>query len=155
MSNVWVFKFDGSIQCDPESKEVSIEAMPKQLGEILGFEKIVSMKKATRPMIKLCGMPTGSINAYELTEVGWTLLNDGIAGTCGLSRLDLDTDEQASQAMQLGGRAAPPGGIDNWLAASICHCIRLIRFSQQGSRSVTKEKNELSHHIYQCKRGRD
>lgn len=114
MANIWVYKFDGTIQCDTESKAVSLDAMRKQLGEILGFEKIVSMKKAARPMITLCGMPTGAINAYELTEDGWALLNDGIAGTRGFSRLDEATDEQAPQLMQLGGRVDPSGGSNPW-----------------------------------------
>ena len=83
MGNVWVFKFDGTIQCDPDSVEITLEEMRQELSRIIGEGNIVSMEKRSREMIQLCGMPTGSANAYEITEEGWYILNHGIVGRLG------------------------------------------------------------------------
>lgn len=88
MANVWIYKFDGTIQCDPSSLEIPLDKMRSDLVMIIGEVNVLSMKKARRLMSQLCGMPTGSINVYEITEAGWQLLADGIAGKHGFARLD-------------------------------------------------------------------
>jgi hypothetical protein len=88
MTHVWVYKFDGTIQCDDVAKETPLEEMRKQLETLVGSGNVLSMKKGLRPMIQLCGMPTGTVNCYELTEAGWALLSSGIAGCAGFQRLD-------------------------------------------------------------------
>ena len=86
MSNVWVCKPDGTIQCDEDSKEITVEEMGKQLAMIIGKDNIISMKKTSVPMIQLCGMPTGNMNAYEITEAGVFLLERGFVGPLGFKR---------------------------------------------------------------------
>ncbi|MBA4141754.1 MAG: hypothetical protein H0X43_01860 [Nitrosospira sp.] len=85
MTNIWVCKPDGTIQCDEDSKEITLEKMRDELASIIGEDNIVSMKKTSRPMIQLCGMPTGSMNAYEITERGAFILERGIVGRQGFN----------------------------------------------------------------------
>jgi hypothetical protein len=85
MSNVWVCKSDGTIQCDQDSKEITLEEMRKQLAMIIGEDNILGMEKRSVPMIQLCGMPTGSVNAYEITEKGEFLLENGFVGRLGFN----------------------------------------------------------------------
>ncbi|MCP5239095.1 MAG: hypothetical protein H6949_04660 [Zoogloeaceae bacterium] len=61
------------------------------LAKIIGDGNIVGMEKRAHPMIELCGMPTGSMNAYEITEDGWYILNHGIVGRQGFSLCPTDT----------------------------------------------------------------
>ncbi len=58
-----VYKYDGTKQCG-EGKEISLEAMSKQLENI----KILSMSKKNDGMmrIQVCGAPTGQANVYEI-----------------------------------------------------------------------------------------
>lgn len=88
MANVRVYKFDGTIQCDAEIPEISLGKMREELAVLIGAENIVSMEKEQRPMIQLCGMPTGKLNCYEITETGWLLLSTGVAGSGGFQRMD-------------------------------------------------------------------
>ena len=85
MSNVWVCKFDGTIQCDPDSKEITLEEMRKELAMFIGEDNILGMEKRSVPMVQLCGMPTGSVNAYEITEKGESLLENGFFGRRGFN----------------------------------------------------------------------
>jgi hypothetical protein len=83
---VWVCKFDGTIQCDPDSKEITLEEMRKQLATIIGEKNIRAMEKRSRPMPELCGLPTGNTNAYEITEEGAFILEHGFVGPMGFTR---------------------------------------------------------------------
>ncbi|HEY9404302.1 MAG TPA: I78 family peptidase inhibitor [Pyrinomonadaceae bacterium] len=83
MANVWVCKFDGTIQCDEDSKEITLEEMRKQLATLIGENNILNMEKRSQIMVQLCGMPTGSTNAYEITAEGWFILDRGIMGRQG------------------------------------------------------------------------
>ncbi len=100
MSNVWVYKFDGTIQC-AESRAIPIEEMRKSLELLIGAANVVSMKKTTRYMIQLCGMPTGAINTYEITPAGWMLLKNGISGDGGFQRLD-EVQGESADSVNLG-----------------------------------------------------
>lgn len=105
MSNVWVYKFDGTIQCDEKVQEVSLEEMREELAVLIGSANILSMKKEQRPMVQLCGMPTGRINCYEITEASWLVLSTGIVGTVGFQRMDegpLETSEQVNLGRIIG-----------------------------------------------------
>jgi len=88
MGTVWVYKFDGTVQCDTEAQEIPLEQMRTELVVLIGDENVLSMRKDQRPMIQLCGMPTGRINCYEITETGWVLLSTGVSGTGGFQRID-------------------------------------------------------------------
>lgn len=97
MANVWVYKFDGTVQCEPEALEITLEAMRAELVLRVGASNIVNMKKDQRPMIQLCGMPTGALNCYELTELGWDLLSRGVVGMGGFQRMDEGPQESVGQ----------------------------------------------------------
>lgn len=88
MKNVWVYKFDGTIQCMPEVQETSLEKMREELASLIGDKNILSMEKGQRQVIQLCNFPTGKINCYEITQEGWSLLETGIRGPCGFERMD-------------------------------------------------------------------
>ena len=80
---IWVCKFDGTIQCDEDSKEITLAEMRKDLASMIGEDNILDMKKQSGIMIKFCGMPTGLMNSYEITESGHSLLFHGIRGSGG------------------------------------------------------------------------
>lgn len=101
MSNVWVYKFDGTIQCDTDVQEIPLDKMREDLATRIGPENILSMKKDQRPMIQLCGMPTGQVNCYELTEIGWTLLSTGFVGAGGFQRVD-EGPAESPEKLNLG-----------------------------------------------------
>lgn len=86
MNNVWVYKYDGTIQCDESSRETSLDEMRQDLAMRIGDKNIVAMEKRAVLMIRLCGMPTGSVNAYEITPEGWQLLESGFVGNGGFMR---------------------------------------------------------------------
>lgn len=94
MSTVWVCKFDGTIQCDEDAKEITLEQMRKQLAALIGGDNILDMKKTSRPMITLCGMPTGRLNSYEITAKGWFVLSRGIVGPQGFERCEKDAGKK-------------------------------------------------------------
>ena len=83
MHTIWIYKFDGTIQCDPDSSEISLESMRADLAVRIGDDNILHMEKRSLPTIELCGAPTGSANAFEITSEGWVLLNHGITGNPG------------------------------------------------------------------------
>ena len=101
MSNVWVYKFDGKIQCDAESREIPLDEMRKQLVALVGVDNVLSMKKEVRQMVQLCGMPTGTINAFEITPAGWARLESGFVGKQGFERLD-DVPQESGSSINLG-----------------------------------------------------
>jgi len=90
MKNVWVYDYDGTVQCDDTFVAIPLETMAAKLSEVVGKENIVSQKKSTRIMMSMCLMPTGAINAYELTPEGWILLSTGIMGMIGFKRLEIE-----------------------------------------------------------------
>lgn len=101
MSNICVYDFDGTIQCDKESKEIPLEVMREKLIKLIGQQSIISQRKAKITMVQLCGMPTGNINAYEITDAGWTLLMTGFPGPQGFKRLEA-CDEETKEEVNLG-----------------------------------------------------
>lgn len=87
MSTAWVYKFDGTVQCDATSKGLTPEEMQPALVRLVGEVNVLSARKDMLHMIKLCGMPSGAINAYELTGVGFDILLHGISGDGGFKPL--------------------------------------------------------------------
>jgi hypothetical protein len=59
--------------------------MRKELAMLIGEDNILGMEKRTVPMVQLCGMPTGSVNAYEITEKGEFMLEHGFPGRQGFN----------------------------------------------------------------------
>lgn len=97
VSSIWVYKFDGTIQCEADVKEISLERMREELSKLIGGDNILSMKKGQRPVITLCGITTGKINCYEITSHGWYVLQHGIMGPCGFERMDHGPGESADK----------------------------------------------------------
>jgi hypothetical protein len=95
MGNIWVCKPDGTIQCDEDSKEITLEEMREELASIIGDKNILGMKKTSRPMIQLCGVPTGKMNAYEITEQGALILERGFVGPRGFNRCSAEGDKES------------------------------------------------------------
>lgn len=101
MKNVWVYKFNGTIQCDPETAAIPLEIMRLELEKYAGAENVLAMKTSTRIMPALCGMPTGAINTYELTPAGWYQLEHGVLPNPGFMLLE-DAKMQFSGSDSVG-----------------------------------------------------
>ena len=64
-TRVFVYKNDGSVQCETTGK-ISVDTMKKELG---GIEVFSSASKHDGMMrIQVCGAPTGFCNVYEIDE---------------------------------------------------------------------------------------
>lgn len=64
-TRVFVYKNDGSVQCEAAGK-VSLDAMKKDLGPIEVFSS--ANKHDGMMRIQVCGAPTGFCNVYEIDE---------------------------------------------------------------------------------------
>lgn len=62
---VFVYKNDGSVQCEAGGK-TSLDAMKKELGSIAVFSS--ANKHDGMMRIQVCGAPTGFCNVYEIEE---------------------------------------------------------------------------------------
>ncbi len=85
MQTLWIYRFDGTVQCDSGSREVTLEEMRAGLEAIVGEQNVRGMEKRSLPTVELCGVPTGVVNAYEVTAEGWMLLNHGVVGNPGFA----------------------------------------------------------------------
>jgi len=102
MSNVWVCKHNGSIQCDPDSEGQSLDEMRTDLERIVGKDNVLKQTQKNVPVLTMCGLPTGIINAYELTASGYDLLMNGIIGPDGFTQCsNNDTDNEIPIGMAL------------------------------------------------------
>jgi hypothetical protein len=101
MENNWIYKADGTIQCQAEPKAISLEDMAQELIKIFGEESIVQQKKLHIPTVKMCGVPTGAINAYELTPKDYYEWEHGIVGKLGFQELDPDLIPQTEDENDL------------------------------------------------------
>jgi hypothetical protein len=89
----WVWRHDGTIQCEDRVGETLAEARA-QLETIIGAENVLDEEKRTVPMPRMCGLPTGEVNAFQLTPWGFWLLYHGIVGPIGFQPwLDRGGDE--------------------------------------------------------------
>jgi len=103
VSTTWVWRHDGTLQCGQGTEETLQEAR-EQLGAIIGAANILQGEKRRLPgmILQICGAPTGSVNAFELTPAGFWILFHGIVGPIGF-RPWMDED------MVVEG-----GGVDVW-----------------------------------------
>lgn len=101
MENNWIYKADGTIQCQAEPKAISLEDMAQELIKILGGDSIVQQRKLHVPTIDVCGAPTGAINAYELTPKAYYLWDHGFIGHIGFQKLDPDLIPQTEEESDL------------------------------------------------------
>lgn len=78
----WVCKPDGAIQCQ-DIAPISLDEMRKQLALIVGDDNILAQEKRYVIVPELCGIPAGSLNAYELNAFGYYVLVHGFVGRRG------------------------------------------------------------------------
>jgi len=105
MNSIWVCKQDGTIQCG-YAREITLEEMRIELAELIGDSNILNMEKRSRVVISVCGAPTGNLNAYEITQEGWRLLDHGIRGRQGFEPCEGEEipNPQPVQIQELVGR---------------------------------------------------
>jgi len=105
MNNIWVCKPDGTIQCG-YAREITLEEMRIELAGLIGDSNIRNMEKRSRFVPAVCGAPTGILNAYEITEEGWRLLDNGIRGRQGFEPCEGEEipNPQPVQIQELVGR---------------------------------------------------
>jgi hypothetical protein len=107
MSSKWVCKLDGTIQCDSDSKEITLEEMRVELESIIGSSNILNMEKRSRIVPDVCGFPTGKVNAYEITEWGAQLLETGFVGRQGFEPCSGDGEVNLAQFLGTSVRDTP------------------------------------------------
>lgn len=88
MSNVWVYKLDGTVQCDDEARKIPIDEARGELIGLIGSAKIIGEKVGSKIFPKLCNLPTGAYNAFEITADGWYMLQYGYRGKNGFNLLE-------------------------------------------------------------------
>lgn len=84
MANHWVCKSDGAIQCQ-EMMPISLDTMRTLLASIVGDANIIAQAKKHVIVPTMCGIPAGSLNAYELTAAGYYILVHGFVGRMGFA----------------------------------------------------------------------
>jgi hypothetical protein len=82
MQTIWIYKLDGTIQCEA-IQETTIDEDRALLKGLIGNAHVLQAEKRYLPSITVCGAPTGACNAFETTQEGWWLLNYGVAGNPG------------------------------------------------------------------------
>ncbi|MCC6737103.1 MAG: hypothetical protein IT534_13390 [Bauldia sp.] len=84
---VWVFRFDGTIQCS-DAPEVTLgedRAFLERLGpDVIAAEKRSSIVPA------VCGAPTGRANVFEISAQDWVELERSIVGPMGFALWPFD-----------------------------------------------------------------
>lgn len=148
---IWVFKSDGSVQC--ETGDISLDDARSELGEIVGEQNIGDGRKLNLPGFHptLCGAPTGRVNAFELTDEGWTRFLTGFVGQLGWRRWLYPVPEQASSECQssetslltaaLSTPSSRPAGpeVPFPLGANLCpECPFPMRTAKEASTDLAK-----------------
>lgn len=90
MSKVWVIKDDGTRQCDERNKGMPLDVMQKEL-ESLGA-KVHSAEKRQDCIahIRVCGAPTGQVNAYQISQEDWDEIKSSFVGPNGFREWTCD-----------------------------------------------------------------
>ena len=81
--NIWVARHDGTIQCEPDIPEETLEEAREDLEQVIGAKNVLQGQKRFRTVPFGCGLKTGNYNAFEITPEGWQLLQDGTPGDLG------------------------------------------------------------------------
>ena len=106
MSDVWVCKPDGTIQCQA-NPPVALDEARKALAEIIGDKNILDQKKHWATVIAPCGAPTGALNAFRITKEGYEILSSGVVGPQGFEKCP-DLNEEGAVRTSVGSKAAQP-----------------------------------------------
>jgi hypothetical protein len=108
----WVCKPDGRIQCQ-DDPEIPLDAMRAELEALIGAQNVLGAKKISVIVIQMCGIPAGSFNAYEITDLGYYILNHGTVGPSGFRNCPGD-----GQPMIAFDNAAETPGLAQVIAAA-------------------------------------
>jgi hypothetical protein len=93
---IWICKPDGTIQCEPDIAGTSLQDARKELEAVIGAQHVLNGAKRSRIVIFMCGTPTGSLNAFEITLEGWKLLQTGVVGNLGYAPCGGEPDESGN-----------------------------------------------------------
>jgi hypothetical protein len=82
--NPWVWRHNGTVQCQ-EWPGQSLEEAREQLAALIGEENVLEAEERELPCIipKMCGIPTGKVNACLITVQGYLILMNGFVGPMG------------------------------------------------------------------------
>ncbi len=110
----WVWRHDGTIQCE-NVREETLEEARAQLESVIGADNVLGGEKRQVPMPRMCGLPTGSVNAFQITPWGFWLLFHGFVGPIGFRPWIEEAPVRASGEVPLpfealGERAGGGGG---------------------------------------------
>lgn len=143
MAEHWVCKPDGAIQCQ-DIAATSLDEMRKYIDLLVGAANVLAQEKKKVIVPTVCGFPTGSRNAYRLTEQGYHILVHGFRGREGFA------DCPAGPVQELSGVSDKPLNFGELLevgavtsASTIPVLVRdligtLVRVYEQGS-SITHD----------------
>lgn len=115
----WVCKADGTIQCQ-DNPEVPLDVMRLELASIIGESEILNGEKRSHAVARLCGLPTGRVNAYEVTERGYHVLFRGFTGPRGFTPCDghQATSDARTSARMASDKSNDEVGFGAYLAES-------------------------------------
>jgi hypothetical protein len=104
VADIWVYKSDGTRQCG-KGTEISLKAMRQQLEKLIGQKEVLNAEKRHLPtyVSQLCGMPTGHVNAYEVTPQGASILFEGFVGKEGFKLWVWPTPKPRARDLEAGG----------------------------------------------------
>lgn len=92
---VWIYKDDGTLQCD-SGKEIPLSEMQVSL-ESIGATIIEAEKRRDcRPLITVCGAPTGNVNAYRISKQDWDRISSSVVGPLGFRLWTCTADSDAA-----------------------------------------------------------
>lgn len=96
MGTVWVYKLDGTLQCD-QGLEISLEEMQKQL-ESIGARVLQAKKQMSCNLFaSVCGAPTGMANTYEISTEDWERIRRGFVGLLGFDLWPCESNPPSSK----------------------------------------------------------
>ncbi|MEP3891581.1 MAG: hypothetical protein ABJN69_14065 [Hellea sp.] len=95
MSEIWVCKQDGAIQCDSDSQEIPLDVMREELEALIGAQNVLDAVKRHVIMPQLCGLPAGGINSYLITPQGKVILERGTRGPQGFTKCSSPDDAES------------------------------------------------------------
>ncbi|MGV8839595.1 MAG: hypothetical protein ACWA6X_04755 [Bauldia sp.] len=84
---VWVFRFDGTIQCS-DVPEVTLDE-DRAFLERLGPD-VITAEKRSSVLPAVCGAPTGRANVFEISAQDWVELEMSIVGPMGFALWPFD-----------------------------------------------------------------
>ena len=111
MDGIWVCKPDGTIQCQNEP-EITLAEARNRLALLVGEQNILEEKKHYIIVIRMCGVPTGGMNAFKLTPEGFKILMEGFAGPMGFREcLDSERLEASEPGTEEDGSSEDTGDV--------------------------------------------